>query len=350
MLSEMQDRDAIVSNAIEIASAAVRQAYIAGACGNDAALRRQIEERVAAHFAAASAPRPSRREPEHSGTNYVNHVETNEVVGRKTHDLERDLANESMEARKMGQKKPRGLMTVWALLLLPATVGGAGLTMWKMHSDEPSKTSVQQLREERDQAQKAAEEAKKQLEKAVTARQTLEKERDQALASEKAARRSEQDSKAVLAFLQDKLLLSAGNKAAWSAEGLGKDVTLRKAVDAAEAKVGAAFADRPLVEASIRETLGRTYLELDDAARAIQQYKRALGFLEGELGPDHPETGECRNQLAVALRRAGRHDEASRLFDLNTLNKKRPDIKTKPNPARGQGSAAQGAQAPELDS
>lgn len=353
MLSEMQDRDAIVSNAIEIASAAVRQAYIAGACGNDAALRRQIEERVAAHFAAASGPRPSRREREHSGTNHVNHVnhvEAGEATERKPHDLEQDLANESMEARKMGQKKPRGLMTVWALLLLPATVGGAGLTMWKMRGDDPAQTSVQQLREERDQAQKSAEETKKQLEKAVAARQTLEKERDQALASEKAARRSEQDSKAVLTFLEDKLLLSAGNKAAWSAEGLGKDVTLRKAVDAAEAKVGAAFADRPLVEASIRETLGRTYLQLDDAARAVQQYKRALGLLEGELGPDHTDTGECRNQLAVAYHRAGQDDKAGQLFNLNTLNKKRQNTKPKPNPARGQGSAAQGAQAPELDS
>lgn len=349
MLSEMQDRDAIVSNAIEIASPAVRQAYIAGACGNDAVLRRQIEERVAAHFAAASRPRSSKREMEHSSTNQVNHVENGEAPGRKTCDLEHDLTKEPMEAKKMGQKKPRGLMTVWALLLLPATVGGAGLTVWKMRADDPEQPSVQQLREERDHARKAEEDAKKQLEKAVAERQALEKERDQALASEKAARRSEQDSKDVLSFLRDKVLLSTGNPSSWSGDGLGKDVTLRKAVDAAEAKVAASFADRPLVEASVRETLGRTYLEMGDSTRAIQQYRRALGLREGELGPDHADTGECRNELAVALRRAGRHDEASRLFDLNTLNKKQQDIKPKQKPARTQGSATQGARALEED-
>ncbi len=338
MLSEMQDRDAIVSNAIEIASPAVRQAYIAGACGNDAVLRREIEERVAAHFAAASGSRPSRRDLEHSGTNHVKHVEeTGEAGGsRKPHDLERDLTEESMvEAKKMGQTKPRGAMTVWALLLLPVAAGSAGLTMWKLHADEPAQESVQQLREERDQARKAEEEAKKQLEKAVAARRDLEKERDQALAAEKAARSSEQNSKAVLAFLQDKLLLSTGNPSSWSGDGLGKDVTLRRAVDAAEAKVAAVFADRPLVEASIRETLGATYLELGDSKRSIQQYQRALALLEGELGPDHPDTGECRNQLAVALRRAGRHDDASRLFDLNLQNNKDRNLKRKQNPARG---------------
>jgi hypothetical protein len=335
MLSEMQDRDAIVSNAIEIASPAVRQAYIAGACGNDAVLRRQIEERVAAHFAAASRPRSSKREMEHSSTNQVNHVENGEAPGRKTCDLEHDLTKEPMEAKEMGQKKPRGLMTVWALLLLPATVGGAGLTVWKVRADDPEQPSVQQLREERDRARKAEEDAKKQLEKAVVERQALEKERDQALAAEKAARSSEQNIKAVLAFLQDKLLLSTGNPSSWSGDGLGKDVTLRKAVDAAEAKVSAVFADRPLVEASIRETLGATYLELGDSKRSIQQYQRALTLLEGELGPDHPDTGECRNQLAIALRRAGRHDDASRLFDLNMQNNKDRNLKRKQNPARG---------------
>lgn len=250
-----------------------------------------------------------------------------------------DLANEPMEVKKMGTKKPRGLMTVWALLLLPATVGGAGFTMWKMRSDDPEAKSAHQLLEERDQARQAEAQLKKQLEQAVATRQALEKERDQALAGEKAARRAEQETKAVMSFLQDKLLLATGNPASWSRDGLGKDVTLRKAVDAAETKVAGAFADRPLVEAAIREILGATYLELGDTERAIQQYKQALALREAELGTDNPDTGDCRNQLAVAYRRAGRHGDASRLFDTGNPNNKGNDAKRKQNPGGRQGLA-----------
>jgi Flp pilus assembly protein TadD len=238
------------------------------------------------------------------------------------------LENQLVEVKKMGPNKPRGLTTVWALLLLPTALGGAGLTVWKMRADVPEKIAVQKLREERDQALKAEVEAKKQLEKVVAARLALEKERDQALAREKAARHSESVAREVLSFLQDKLLLATGNPSSWSGAGLGQDVTLRKAVDAAEAQVAKAFVDKPLVEASVREILGAAYLELGQSEKAVQQYERALALREAELGPDHPATGECRTQLAVAYRRAGRTEDASRLFDLNPL-------KRKPNPAHG---------------
>lgn len=346
MVTDMQDRDAIVSNAIEIASAAVRQAYIAGACGSDAALRRQVEERVAAHFASAPpGPRPPRREPAHAGAHRDGAGETPAV---RTHDIPQDLDNDSMEVRKMGQKKPRGLMTVWALLLLPATVGGAGLTVWKMHSDNPEQKSAQQIQEERDQALKAVEASKKQLETAVAARQALEKERDQAMAAEKVARQSEQTSKAVLSFLQDRLLLATGNPAAWNGDTLvkaGEDITLRKAVDAAEAKVSGTFTDKPLVEASIRQILGATYLDLGQTGRAVQQYKQAMVLLQGELDPDHPEIGECRKRLAVALKRDNRANEADHLFDLSVPTKKKSSIKSKRGPVRGHSPVSEEARA-----
>ncbi len=251
--------------------------------------------------------------------------------------------NPLLEVRKMGPKKPCGFTTVWALLLLPAALGGAGLTVWKMRADVPEGAAVQKLLEERDEALKAEAEAKKQLEKVVAARQALEKERDQALAEQKAAQHSEKVAKEVLSFLQDKLLLVTGNPSSWSGEGLGKDVTLRKAVDVAEAKVAKTFVDKPLVEASIREVLGAAYLALGQSDKAVQQYERALALREAELGPDHPATGECRTQLAVAYRRAGRTEDASRLFDLNPL-------KRKANPVHGQRPDQQSARFSTEDS
>ena len=92
---------------------------------------------------------------------------------------------------------------------------------------------------------------------------------------------------------------------AFWAGGQGKDVTLRKAVDTAEPQVAAAFADRPLAEASIRELLGMAYLNVGEAARAVKQYERALALREAMHGVNHPDTADCRNKLAVAYRLAG---------------------------------------------
>ncbi len=316
MLTEMQDRDAIVSNAIEIASVAVRQAYIAGACGNDEALRHQVEELVAAHFASAPASSLPRQEREQAG---ANDAEAGKTSNTSTCDNPRDLVNEVMETNKMKSQKPRGMMTVCALLLLPVVVGGTGLTVWKLQAETPAQAALQQVIDERDKAQKAETEAKKQLEELLAARQALATERDQAVAAEKEARSSAEDAKAVLAFLKDNVFLAPGRPTSWSREGLGKDVTLRKAVEAAAAKVAGAFPDRPLVEASIREILGASYLDLGEAEQAVKQYEQAFALRQKTLGPDHPETGDCRNKLAVAYRDAGRTEEASRLYDL--LNK-----------------------------
>ena len=99
--------------------------------------------------------------------------------------------------------------------------------------------------------------------------------------------------------------------------GQGKDITLRKAVDAAESQVADTFMDRPTAEASVREMLGLAYLSLGEPARAVQQYQRSLALRESMQGVDHPDTAECRNQLAVAYRLAGRTAEAGRLFARN---------------------------------
>ena len=109
------------------------------------------------------------------------------------------------------------------------------------------------------------------------------KERDQARAAENAALRSEEETKAILDFFKNNLL-SAGRpgdvsltEAFW-AGGKGKDVTLRKAVDAAESQVAEAFADRPLAEASVREMLGLAYLSLGEPAPGGQAVRASVGI------------------------------------------------------------------------
>ena len=97
--------------------------------------------------------------------------------------------------------------------------------------------------------------------------------------------------------------------------GLGVDVTVRKAVDAAEPKIAEAFKDQPIVEAEVRDTLGDTYLTWAMTAPAIRQFERAVELCQARLGPDHPDTLTSRNNLAVAYAGAGRTPTPSRCYE-----------------------------------
>jgi tetratricopeptide (TPR) repeat protein len=149
---------------------------------------------------------------------------------------------------------------------------------------------------------------------------TAVNELSEARAAEKTARRSEEQTKAVLDFLKN-TLLSAGRPgsvslthAFWVA-GQGKDLSLRKALEATEAQVKDAFTESPMSEATVREMLGLGYLSLGDAAQGVKQYERALALRQAMNGSHDPDTAACRNQLAVAYRLAGRDGEGGRLFE-----------------------------------
>ncbi len=146
------------------------------------------------------------------------------------------------------------------------------------------------------------------------------KELQQARVSEKKARDAEEEKKSVLSFLT-RTLLSAGRpgggtlSGAFWAGGVGKDVSLRKALDATESQVADTFLDRPLAEAEVRAILGLGYLNLGEPELAVRQYERALALREATQGANNPETASCRNQLSFAYRIAGKTVEAARLVE-----------------------------------
>ena len=304
MPKAIQDRDTIASSALGIASAEEREAFIAQVCGDDTELRRQVEERVAAHFQASSQAQAALT---------VDTARPNPVqAGGKQAD--------GREPEPSGRNPSRALAAFAVMLLLLYAVAATALVVWELRKEEQARNMEQEAIQKQEKAEKAAAEYQGFLREAVEARKDAVKALDHAKEAEKAALRSQEDTKAVLVFLKDKLL-SAGRPAgvslteAFWAGGQGKNVTLRQAVDTAESQVAAAFADRPLNEASIREILGWAYLNLGEAARAVPQYERAFALWEALLGVNHPETAACRNQLAVAYRLAGRAVEGARLFD-----------------------------------
>jgi eukaryotic-like serine/threonine-protein kinase len=127
------------------------------------------------------------------------------------------------------------------------------------------------------------------------------------------ARQSELETKAVLGFFRDKVLAAARPEA--EEGGLGREVTLRAVLDAAEPGISAEFAAQPIVEAAIRDTLGTSYLYLGDSAPAIRQHERAMALRLGALGPNHTDTRSSMNNLAVAYRVAGRIADAIPLHE-----------------------------------
>jgi eukaryotic-like serine/threonine-protein kinase len=129
---------------------------------------------------------------------------------------------------------------------------------------------------------------------------------------EKKAQESASEAKAVLGFFEDKVLAAARPEG--QEGGLGHEVTLRKAVDAAEPKIPVAFKDQPTVEASIRDTLGMTYYYLGEADLAISQFERCRQLRSAKLGPDHLDTLASMNHLGMAYQAKGRLTEALALY------------------------------------
>lgn len=296
MSTELQDREVIVLRTMEKASAEERDAYLNQACGDDAALRQEVEEMVAAQLQARN-----------SNGNHAPATPTT-IPSRPVltpAEAKPSGGHEGQQARSYS----RGLVTV---LLLAVAGGGIGMAVWAWRGQKHAQQEADQAAEERDQAQKEAAAIREQGTQTEALLQAVRKDRDEAVASVRKAQRGEADSKDVLAFIRNHLL-SAGRPR--DVGGLGKDVTLRKAADAADAEVAKAFADRPLAEASTRVLLGSTYLDLEEPALAVKQLERALTLREKKLGPDNPATGDCRNKLAVAYRLAGRTDDAGRLYN-----------------------------------
>jgi len=132
-----------------------------------------------------------------------------------------------------------------------------------------------------------------------------------------AARRQTAIAEAVNAFLNDDLLAAVAPSAR---RGQGKDVTMREVLDAAAERIGQAskdggrFAGEPLVEASIRTTLGATYRELGMLSVAEPHLQRALELRRKALGEEHPDVAQAMNQLGLLNWRQGRLDQAEPLF------------------------------------
>ena len=113
---------------------------------------------------------------------------------------------------------------------------------------------------------------------------------------------------AVNAFLNDDLL------AAVAPEEQGKDATMRQVLDTASGKIEGRFEDEPLVEASIRTTIGNTYLSLGDYESSEGHLERALNLRKAALDTHHASVLMAMSNLGLLYEKQGRYDEAEPLI------------------------------------
>lgn len=128
----------------------------------------------------------------------------------------------------------------------------------------------------------------------------------QQAAEKEAATRVEAQS--VTDFLKSDVLMSARDTK-------GREAMVVDILTAAIARLDEGrFRNQPLIEAPIRETLGRTYYDLGYYALAAQQQKPAYLIYLEQLGENHTTTNMALNWLAVFYYHAGKYQEAVPLY------------------------------------
>jgi non-specific serine/threonine protein kinase/serine/threonine-protein kinase len=85
---------------------------------------------------------------------------------------------------------------------------------------------------------------------------------------------------------------------------------LGRAVEALETR----FSHRPTIDARLRHTIGMTYRNLGLYERATPQLEAAVEARKRVLGPDHPDTLESVQSVALLYMEQGRYDEAEPLY------------------------------------
>jgi tetratricopeptide (TPR) repeat protein len=119
-------------------------------------------------------------------------------------------------------------------------------------------------------------------------------------------------------FLKDDVLTSVGPR-----KTKGIDITVRYLLDTASENLEGRFKDQPLVEASIRDTLGRTYRALGELTKAEQNFLRAIQIYRPNIGQKHPDILETMDELGWVYWDQGRYHDMKHLFARTLQNSQR---------------------------
>jgi eukaryotic-like serine/threonine-protein kinase len=134
-----------------------------------------------------------------------------------------------------------------------------------------------------------------------------------ARAAAKAEKQANTETQAVLDFVEKQIFAAALPEG--QEGGLGRDVTLRRAIEAALRHVDESFRDQPLIEARLRMTLGISFHYLGEEKIAVEQLQTARTIYTLHRGPNHADTLTSMHHLADSYSGGDRHAEAVQLFE-----------------------------------
>jgi tetratricopeptide (TPR) repeat protein/predicted Ser/Thr protein kinase len=181
-------------------------------------------------------------------------------------------------------------------------------------------------------ANRAGQAARSERDRAVAAEASAVQERNRAVKEKKRADDESATAKAVNDFLQNDLLAQAGSSAqAGSGTKPDPDLKVRTALDRAAAGIVRKFDKQPLVEASIRQTIGNAYVDLGIYPEARNHIEISLNLRRRLLGEDHPDTVSALSDLAILYRDEGQYAQAeplaSKVFEIRRrlLGEQNPD-------------------------
>ncbi len=144
------------------------------------------------------------------------------------------------------------------------------------------------------------------LEKEFEARVKAEDAEQAARDAQKQARQEAAVAEAVNRFLNEDLIGYAN-----PINEPDRDLRLRTLLDRASAAIERRFADQPVVESAIRQTLAQAYLNLGEYLRAEHHAERALTLRSQTLPEDSPDRVQSRILLAAAKLQQGRYREVA---------------------------------------
>src|SRR5262249_28821371 len=171
--------------------------------------------------------------------------------------------------RKMVRRnKPQFLAASMVLFALLAGIAGTTWGMVRAERARVAETEERQIAEANEKKATESAEAERLAKLHAEAReeQGIEAAKREGIAR-KEAEAKDAEAKAIIQFFEDKVF--AAGRPEGQDGGLGKDVTLQKAIDASLAKLSESFHDQPIIEARLRLTLGRTFSYLGENNRAL---------------------------------------------------------------------------------
>jgi len=226
-------------------------------------------------------------------------------------DLQRYLNDEPIAARPPSAtyqlhkfaRRHRGLVAGIAALFLVLLAGVAATTSQAVRAIRAGHLAMRERDRatEAEQAARLAERAAaEERNRARAAEQQAIEERNRALREKQRADQESATARAVDDFLRNDLLAQASlSKQARPGASPNPDLTVRSVLDRAAASIAGRFDKQPLVEASIRQTIGNTYLDLGLYPQAQIQMERAYEIRSRRLGEEHPDTLQTMNNLAA---------------------------------------------------